>query len=83
MVPVWFSILFLSDVFQHAVEYLPGLGGKPAASAGCDAFVELEASLAMGIPIRYGSALGCAVCLWILQRHAYLHPIRLAHDALI
>ena len=54
-----------------------------AFARGSDAALDVQASLGMGLYRRQRSRVGCAVCLWLLQRDADLYAAWLGGDGAV
>ena len=48
-VSLWFSYIFLCDVFSYALEYLSGICGSAGSETGSHIAVDMEIAVELGI----------------------------------
>lgn len=81
--PLWLFNLLLCNVLPYAVEYLAGLCRSKKSWYCGNAAVDLQASLALGLSWHAVFRRCRTVCLWLLQRDAYLHSTGLSYHGFI
>ena len=81
--PLWIFDFFLCNVLFNAVEYVSGVCGRERSERRCNIAVDVSAALALGVSWYAVFRWCCTVCLWILQRYAYLHSTGVCYNAVI
>lgn len=81
--PVWIFNLFLCDVFPHAVEHPAGIRRRKKSQNCSNTAVDVQATLALGLPRHAVFWRDRTVCFRLLQRDAYLHRARIPYHGVI
>lgn len=78
--PLWLSHFLFCHVLSNALQHVSGVFRRIGLKAGCNAFMDVSAALALGLPWAGRPTRRGAVCLWLLQRHAHLYGAGAGHN---
>lgn len=79
MVSVWISDFLFPHVLSDAGNYGAGLSRCTGSASGRHTAVDIQASLALGLPWQFLPCMGRTVCFRILQRNADFNGIGTGH----
>lgn len=71
--PLWIFKFLLCHVFSDALEYILGICRDKRFKHGGNIAVDVSASVASGLSRHIVFGRRSAICIWFLQRNAYLH----------